>query len=317
MSQNCCLLIGDPFLVEQRRNALVASIREKCGDNIAEQTSHLSDTPLAQVLAEARTLPFLVSAQIFYLREADRLNKDDAQTLKSYLENPTSNTYLILEASAIDKRHALVKLMEAAGSLYVMDDSQKRSMASRFLVEKLKSARKTITPPAQAYLESMVGDAPMFLGTILDQLVNYAGNEEKITEEMVHEFEEKWSQVDIFKFADALATGNMAKALKLLRDASEESGGDYPWLIGFLHWQLRRFWVAKVLLDEGVSQDAVLAKCRISKRQAPYFMRQLKPMSQVKLKRALEGLFQVDWKMKTGAVDAAAGLESWVVEWTG
>jgi len=70
------------------------------------------------------------------------------------------------------------------------------------------------------------------------------------------------------------------------------------------------------LLDEGESEGRVMQKCRISPKQAPFFKRQFKHFSRVQLERALENLFQLDWKLKTGQVNGPLAMEAWVIETT-
>ncbi len=48
-----------------------------------------------------------------------------------------------------------------------------------------------------------------------------------------------------------------------------------------------------------------------------FFMRQLQPLSRKKLEQALEGLFHLDWGLKSGRAEGAIDLEKWVVQTVG
>ena len=134
---------------------------------------------------------------------------------------------------------------------------------------------------------------------------------------MVQTFEEDWTQDDIFKITNAIAERNVARGLRLLREAMDQNEKDIVGLIGILHWQIRRLWLARALLDSGLSQNEILKKCHISYKQATFFWRQLQGFNKTKLEKALEGIFQLDWKLKTGRVDGPVALESWLIEVAG
>ena len=317
MEKIATLFIGDPFLTEARALAVASSLRTKIAGEISSRTCRLSEISLEQVLTEARTLPFLAPAQVFRLRESESLKENQVAVLEKYLQNPFPSSFLIFEAESLPKTSTLVNVIQKYGEVVVLDAREKKAAASRFIREKLKRAGKTMTPQGIALLEERVGDLPEFLDSLLEQLIGYAGGQAQITDSMVEDFEENWKPLDVFTLTDAIAGQKKGEALIFLRRFVEENGTDLISLIGLLHWQLRRFWQARVLLDEGKAEENVLKKCGVSVRQAPFFMRQLKAFSRRKLERAVEGLFQLDWKIKTGRVEGIPAFESWLVETAG
>lgn len=306
------LLIGDPFLVEEKFKSLTAQIQKKIKGEVPTQSFRLSETPLGEVLTQARTLPFLAAAQIFRIKEAERLKKEEVELLSDYLTNPPAQTFLIFEASAAPSE-AVKKVFEAKGEVVALEDRERKSAAGRFLREKLKFFGKTMTPEAIRQLEEMVGEAPAFLDTLLEQILTYAGDEKTITEETVMTFEENWNEVNVFKLTDALSAHQPAAALQILGALFEENEKDAISLIGLIHWQIRRLWQGCVLLDEGASEAAILKKCKVYGPRAPYFLRDLKRLDRKKLERAIEGLFRLDWNLKTGRAEMPVALERWVV----
>ena len=296
--------------------SLTSEIGKKIKGEIPCQVFRLSETSLKTVLTEALTLPFLAAAQIFRLREADHLNREAIDSLGEYLQRPASHTFLIFEAESLGKSEPLVKLLREKGEVYFLEDYEKKPAGARFIREKLQQAGKTMTPGAIARLEETAGDAPSFLDSILNQLVACAGTESRITEEMVSALEEKWGSVNVFKFTDAIAGRKTDVALTLLHEILEDSEKDVISLIGLLHWQIRRLWQARILLEAGEGEGAILKKCRIPPGQAGFFMRQFKGFPRRKIEDALEGLFLLDWKLKSGRAESPIALERWVVEAT-
>ncbi|MDA9101245.1 hypothetical protein N9K06_01070, partial [Omnitrophica bacterium] len=105
------------------------------------------------------------------------------------------------------------------------------------------------------------------------------------------------------------------RALLLLEQVMEAQD-DLFGLMGLLHWQIRKLWHGKYLLEHGYSERAMLEACKISPKQAPYLLRQLKSFSLKKLEEALEGLFQIDWKFKSGRAQGPLEIESWLLQTT-
>ena len=69
------LLIGDPFLLEEKRKNLLAAFEKEWGPELVTSRLEAGDLSLESVLAAARTLPFLAPAQVFCIRQAEKFKK--------------------------------------------------------------------------------------------------------------------------------------------------------------------------------------------------------------------------------------------------
>jgi DNA polymerase-3 subunit delta len=172
---------------------------------------------------------------------------------------------------------------------------------------------KKFGPGAAERLEAMAADAPAFLDSVLEQLVTYAGEKPEITEEMVDTFREDFQSVNVFSLTEAIAAKQPGKALALLLKYMDDNDKDWVGLLGLLHWQIRRLWQVKVLGEQGVSEGEILRRAKVSPKQLPFLMRQVKRFTRDQLEQSLEGLFQLDWKIKSGRAEEQPALEAWVV----
>ncbi len=306
------LISGDPFLRTQRAKALVAEIEKKDGGPLAHQTFSLDETPLETVLAAARTLPFFSSGQVIYAQEAGSLTESDLVVLAAYLENPTRGTTLFLEADDLKGASELQKLIKAKGQLILLAKDEARGAGVAFIQQKLMQYHKTMTSGAKARVLAMCGDAMTFLDTILERLVQFADDRQEIDEDMVNRFEENWTEMDVFKLTNALVDRDPARALKVFRDLIELYEADLFSLVGILHWQLRQLWQAAVLLKSGVPEREIGSKLRMS----PSRLSALRRFPVERLESAVETLYQIDRKSKSGQVEGVSGLEAWLLEYT-
>lgn len=310
------LLIGDPFLAAQKSESLLQEIQKNLSGEVAVKNVDLAQTPLGSILTEARTLPFLASGQIFSLQNAQDLEEKSLAVFEQYLSNPPATSFFIFKAAGLEKDHPLAGLILKKGKVYVLDPVEKKSAGARLIREKLTRAGKAIAPSALRRLEEQMAEAPAFLDSLLDQLILYAGDQREIGEPIVEAFEEKWQSTNIFKLVDALASKKREEALVLFERIFQEDDYDWVSLIGLLHWQIRRLWQARVLLDEGASETVIGKKCRLSFKQSTFFMRQVRALSRHKLEEALEGLFQLDWRLKSGRAEERLGIETWILQAT-
>lgn len=309
------LLAGDLYLVEEKAKSLIQSIQSEIKGEVHLQSFKLTETPLDKIISSARSLPFLTEFQIFRVQEVQALKEKKLESLTEYLSSPSPSTALIFEAISLDKDHALVKLLTAKKApVFFLEDADKKGAGSRLVREKMRRSGKTLAPGVLERLEEQAGDAPAFIDSVLNQLILYAADKTEITEEMVDQFQENWKEPNIFTLTDALVSRRKKEALVCLKQILEQDEKDVISLIGLLHWQIRRFWQAKVLLEDGVSQSDLLRKVKVSPRQAPFFMRQLQSLSRKKLEQSLEGLFQLDWGLKSGRAEGAIDLEKWVIQ---
>lgn len=316
MKTNPFLIIGDAFLRTQKAKALASDFEKKVGGQPAQQTFNLDETPLETILANARTLPFLVPGQVFYIRGAERLKTADLELLESYFRKPAEGTVLIFEAEALEGKDDLLKFMKAKGQVITLSREAARSAAQAYLEQKLSRFKKTMPVAAKMRLLEMCGEAVIFLDSMLDRLIQYAGDREGIGEDMVAEFEEKWTEVTVFQLTNALLARDPEKSVRTLRELTRDYEADLVSLIGILHWQLRLLWQGAALAETGVPEPEMLARLKVPGYRQRSFTAAVRVFGVEKLEKAIEALYQLDKRSKTGQAEGIPGLESWLLQIT-
>ena len=310
------LLIGDSFLCEEKHKELIASLQKEFGSDLAVTLRQTGDLPVATLLTEARTLPFLARAQVFSLRDAHQFTKNDVELWSTYRQSPHPQTFFIFETESLEKNHPFLEWARGAAQVFLLQP-QSRKMVADFIQRKLSLSKKKITAEALDLLESRLGDSFLFLDSLLDQFILHSGEHSEIDREAVEALEEKFIRFEGFDLIEALGERNLPRALEILNDLLELNGQDVPSLVGLLHWQIRRFWEAKKWLAEGLSEREVSSRLRLFSKRDSLFFRHLRRFSAEDLERILDGLFQLDWRLKTGRAEGRYEMESWLVNATG
>jgi len=297
-------------------DALIPQLQSALGGTCEIQAFDVTDTPLIQILSAARSLPFLVDSQILRIKQADRLKESDLGELEAYLKTPFTKTSLVLEADKAEERGRLAKLIHEFGAILRPVAADRLKQEALFLKSRLSEAKKTISPEAQKQLFDMCGEAPMFLATMIDRLILFAGDKTQIDAAMTTQFEENWTEVRIFDLSDAILSRNTGQALHVLRKLFELDNDIYS-MLGFIHSQIKKLWQAKILLLEGLSPSQVAARLGMkSSYVAGNFFRSLENFQLKKLESAIDELHQLDWKSKSGRADGESGLELWLLRLT-
>lgn len=306
------LACGEPFLTENRWTSFLSELKTQKGE-ITTQVFHVSDNDLDSVLSQARSLPFLSKFQAFRIKESEKLKK--LEPLERYLEKPFAETLLFFESAGLAKDHPLAKLLSQKGQVQYFESAQEnRASGSLFIKQKLKNSGKVLGPGVVEKLEQIAEVSPSFMDSFLEKLIVYSAEQKEITEDMVEMFHEKMEDTDTFQLTNALFAGRPGQALVTLKKLLSEDEKELIPLLGFLHWQVRRMWVARVLMEEGIAEPEILRRSKVYSKQAPFFVRQYKQFKRERLENAIEGLFQLDWQVKTGQMDGALGLELWILE---
>ncbi len=311
MRTDLFLIAGDSFLRAQKVKALAAEIEKGTKSSLTRQTYDLQESSLEEILSAARTLPLFSSGQIFCIQNAGSLKNADLAVLSSYLEHPSQGTVLIFEAEEVKSVSELQKIVKAKGQVILLAKEEARGTGASFIQQKLAQYRKTITPGAKAKLLVMCGEAVVFLDTMIERIVQFSGDRKEIDEAMVLKFEENWAEMDVFKLTAALVDRDPSRALKVFRDLMGFYEADLVSLVGILRWQLRQLWEAAMLLRSGVSEREICSKLRMP----PARLGALRRFPVERLEAAVEALYQIDKKSKTGQIEGVPGVEAWLLEY--
>ena len=305
------VLLGDRFLCEEKRKEILANLQKEFSAPLALTILRADEIILKDLFSQARTLPFLAPAQVFCIRDVDQFTKDEITLWGEYFKSASPRTFFIFEVESLDRNHPF---LEGAGKTRQVFSlaSEGEKFANRFIQEKLKQAGKRMTAEARKLLEERVGETYLFLDSLLEQLIAYSGEKPEIDRAMVEALEEKLESLEGEDLLQALAERNFTKALAVLNDLLELNFRDFPAVIGLLHWQFRRLWEAKRYQSEGLSEREISFRLRVSPNRAAGFFKELSRFSREELEKILEGLFQLDWQLKTGRAEGRYEIERWL-----
>ncbi len=320
------LLLGEePYLRDACRAQLIEKFVPEAARAWAVSRYSADRGETQAALEQAQTLPMLARLQIVFLEEAEAIekvgekNREEAVAqLEAYLEDPAPFTVFVAEATGLDQRMKLGKLL-AEKTLVVEcglgDNLNERQTAAVALARAIaKEQEVEFEKGAAEDLAEFVAADLLRLKTEIDKLATHAAERKLIRREDVSALVVSEKTTTVWELADMLASRQSKKALefldRLLRDGEEP----LP-MLGAMTWMYRKLIEASEV--KGVTNGWQAARALgMRPEQAELALRNARKISKSRLLDGLRALQQADDRLKRGGEDSRAVMEFLVTELT-
>ena len=298
-------LIGqNGFLLQQHVRQLRNDFVTSYGD-LALETVDVSDYEVGKVLDILGALPFLSPKRMVFL-EGLAANKPAAEQIEALLDSVSDVTDLILVEPKIDKRSVLYKTLKKKTDLHEFAEIDARD-APRWLVMEAKKHGGILTLADANYIVSRVGAGQQLLASELNKLLLYNNH---VTRESINELTEQAPLSNIFDLIEAAFAGNMKRALSLYDDQRAQNV-DALAIEALFVWQLHILLLMKTAGQK--SSDAIASDAGISPYVAKKSARLCDMRTLAQLKDYVSRLAEVEYAIKTTAVDADELMKNFIV----
>jgi DNA polymerase-3 subunit delta len=321
------LLLGEEtYLRDRCRGELIEKFVPEAARTWAVSRYSADRGETQDALEQAQTLPMLSPQQVVFLEDVEEIeklgekNRDAAvEQLEAYLGNPAPFTMLVLEATALDQRMKLAKLLTEKTLVVDVglgENAADRQVAAVALARTIAREQKVeFENGAAEDLAEFVAADLMRLKTEIEKLSTYAGERKLIRRQDVSAMVISEKTTTVWELADMLASRQQKKALefldRLLRDGEEP----LP-MLGAMTWMYRKLIEASEV--RGVSNGWQAARALgMRPEQAELALQNARKISKPRLLDGLRALQMADDRLKRGGEDARAVMEFLVTELTG
>ncbi|MFO0909458.1 MAG: DNA polymerase III subunit delta [Isosphaeraceae bacterium] len=175
-----------------------------------------SDTPLADVLDELRTLPFFAKRRIVVVDDADPFVSAHRKELEGYAENPAEKGNLVLMVKSWPGNTRLAKLVDKVGLAIDCKGPSDRQILP-WLVHVAKNRYKVaLEATAAELLLELIGPEAGLLITEVEKLAVYVGTRAKVNRDDVSRMVGGGRIETVWKALEAATTGRADLALEHL-----------------------------------------------------------------------------------------------------
>lgn len=318
------LLLGEePYLRDECRKRLIERFVAAAARTWAVSRYSAGRGETQAALDQAQTMAMLSPQQVVFLEDAEAIeklgekNREEAVAqLGAYLDNPAPFTVLVVEATGLDQRMKLGKLL-AEKTLVVAcalgdDAGQRHSAAVAFARAIADEEGVAFEKGAAEDLAEYVAADLMRLKTEIEKLATHAGEKKLITRNDVSVMVISEKTTTVWELADLLAARKSAKALefldRLLRDGEEPLS-----MVGAMAWMYRKLIEASELKGISNGYQAVRA-LGMRPEQAELALQASRKIPRTQLLAGLRALQKADNRLKGGAEDERAVMEFLVTE---
>ena len=320
------LLLGEePYLRDSCRAELIERFVAEASRTWAVSRYSAARGETQGAVDQAQTMAMLSPQQVVFLEDAEAIeklgekNREEAVAqLDAYLKDPAPFTVLVLEATGLDQRMKLGKLLTEKTLVVECGLGEKledRLAAATALAKALaKEASAEFEKGAAEDLAEFVAADLMRLKTEIEKLATYATERKLIRRQDVSALVISEKTTTVWELADILASRQPKKALefleRLLRDGEEPLQ-----LLGAITWMYRKLIEASEV--KGVTNGWQAARALgMRPEQAELALQSVRKISKARLLGGLGALRQADNRLKGGREDARGVLEFLVVELT-
>ncbi len=320
------LLLGEePYLRDACRKQFIERFVPEAARTWAVSRYSAGRGETQAALDQAQTMAMLSPQQVVFLENVEAIeklgekNREEAVAqLSAYLENPAPFTVFVVEATGLDQRMKLGKLL-AEKTLVVAcglgeNPDQRQTGAVAFARTIAQEEGVEFENGAAEDLAEFVAADLMRMKTEIEKLATFAGERKFISRNDVTSMVISEKTTTVWELADLLAAGKSAKALefldRLLRDGEEPLS-----MVGAMAWMYRKLIEASEV--KGVTNGWQAARALgMRPEQAELALQNARKISKPRLLSGLRALQNADDRLKGGAEDTRAVMEFLVTELT-
>jgi DNA polymerase-3 subunit delta len=320
------LLLGEePYLRDECRKQLIERFVPEAARTWAVSRYSAGRGETQAALDQSQTMAMLSPLQVVFLEEAEAIeklgekNRDEAVAqLGAYLGNPAPFTVFVVEATGLDQRMKLGKML-AEKTLVVAcrlgDNPGERQAAAVAFARTIGNEQGVeFEKGAAEDLAEFVAADLMRLKTEVEKLSTFAGEKKFISRNDVRSMVVSEKTTTVWELADLLAARKSAKALefldRLLRDGEQPLS-----MVGAMAWMYRKLIEASEVKGATNGWQAARA-LGMRPEQAELALQASRKIPKAQLLAGLRALQKADDRLKGGAEDERAVMEFLVTELT-
>jgi DNA polymerase-3 subunit delta len=321
------LLLGEePYLRDSCRKELIERFVPETARTWAVSRYSAGRGETQAALDQAQTMAMLSPQQVVFLEDVEAIeklgekNRDEAVAqLDAYLENPAPFTVLVVEATGLDQRMKLGKLL-AEKTLVVgcglgEKPEERQAAAVAFARAIAKEEGVEFEKGAAEDLAEFVAADLMRLKTEIDKLATFVAEKKVIGRADVSALVISEKTTTVWELADLLASRQGKKALDFL-DRLLRDGEDPLSLLGAMAWMYRKLIEASEV--QGATNGWQAARALgMRPEQAELALQNARKISKPRLLAGLHALRNADDRLKGSGAEPRTVMEFLVSQLTG
>ncbi|KAF9120091.1 hypothetical protein BGX30_003381 [Mortierella sp. GBA39] len=274
----------------------------------------LADTPIQEVVEEAEMIPFMVQRKLIF--DSGKV-EHRMESLLEYIGNPAEYSVLIflVNNEKLDERKKVVKAVKSAGTVLSFMPMGSDELL-RWIEKKAKQRECSFAPGAAEMLVRNAGTQLQTLAAEVDKLCLYAGSGGTVTTDIVDRLVARSTEQNVFALVEEIANLRLDQALGIFYELLKQKEEPIK-IAALIARQFRIILQVKDLGGQSYSQQQIASQLGLHPYAVKIAGEQARKFQPNQLKAILSRLGDLDYQMKTGAIDKVLGLELFLLRLAG
>ena len=296
------LLDGEEEALKQEaltvlRRAILPEGMEELNESV------LIDPETSAIIAAAETLPFLAERRLVVVRDCGFISgrREADKALQDYLAKvPDTAVVLFYVIGKANQAKGLVRAFKKAGT-QITFERLKGDALNRWITDAFAAEGKQCGAAAAAQLAFISGSDTAVLRGEIAKVAAYIGDRTEVTNQDLRDVATPGAEYRVFDIVNAVVAGQSERAMRLLRDmlrAGEEPVG----ILGLLLRQFRLMQQTKIMQFEKIPAGEIASRLG-GGYSAESIIRSARAYSGSEVRRGVQLLLDLDWKMKSGRLN--------------
>ncbi len=262
-----------------------------------------------EIVAACNTLPFMSPVRLVSVKNADKLRKEDAESLVAYISNPAPDTVLALYANALARNTRLYKAVSKVGAKAIIDCKPVSRKDFPALVLKMaKSYGITMRADAANELLALVGEDTVRIDAELRKLsLSHDDGAPALTAAELAQFVGRTNEPRPWDLLDAFSERDAAKCARILPKMASSS--PYGLLAASIN-RVRELIIVRALMNRGQTGD-IGQYLKVPQWKHRKYFGYARNYKSEELREALASARDAERAMKSGS-DPAATFRMWL-----
>jgi DNA polymerase-3 subunit delta len=210
----------EPFFIDQIRQYAEEHVLEPGERGFNQIVLYGKETTMGNIMVQARRFPMMAQRQLVVIREAQEIQdfgKEEAQKLLlKYAENPVDSTILLFayKYKKLDGRKELGKVLDKKAILFT-SEKVKDYQLTEWISAYLRSCSLQAGSGAAQLLADHLGNDLSRIANEIDKVKASMKEGQELSREVILEKIGISKEYNIFELQNAIATRNLAKAIRI------------------------------------------------------------------------------------------------------
>lgn len=307
---------NDPFLILEEKRLLQSAFlaKDQSGQVISFDFEENKDPKQIRNIFELCEDDLFATPKLFFIGYLSALDEELQNVFFRELElRHSEGSFVIFEPNGFKKSDLWYKKMKELKGVTFLEKNKPSDLEQRKIFQqKMKTESIVVEPRAEMlFLSRTRGNSAKFFSE-LEKIITYKNGGGKVMENEIEMLLEPVLEDTAFLAMDALASGDRARALILIRLAHLWKKDALP-LLGLCAWKVRQLIILRQAFDTGATgSDAIARLTGISPYLVGKERRAIEAFTLTRLKKAHGLLVEYDRDIKQGQIDPGLALDFFV-----